>query len=390
MNTMNTNKKCIAVVQYRPLEELPPVMTLLTVLQKIGYQLHYFGIESEAGKTFLENIGVKHTWIPYKNYRHCSKFNRAIGFLYRRLWLIRQLKKLATYSEKLIIWFQECHSAALVGNEALKIGSVITTFFEYECNYGERWIGFSIEKMLHESVIVECERNRALMTQKNHSLKQIPFVLPNKVEINFSSIPPLNDDAKNILQKIGNRPLFLYQGNIADDRQDIPYILETIAKNRPEYCVLSLPGNNAIKKAFAKYSNAFTLERIPAPGHLAVTAKASIGIAVYSCEGEGIWADNARNCAPNKIYEYAAFGVPTLGNQLPGLESTIGAMKAGVLCEMNEQSILLAADELVHNLPRYQENARSFYRACDLTRIVEEIVDAASKPSNDFFNSHRF
>jgi len=366
---------CIAVVQYRPLEELPPVMTLLTVLKRIGQATHYIGIESTAGKAFLEKTGIEYSWIPYNNYRKANKLSRFLGFIPRRHWLLRKFSELSKRYSVVTPWYQECHSAALAGDGASKFGRAITTFFEYECNYGEKWFGFNLEKMLHTNTIVECEKNRALLTQKNHNLSVTPFVLPNKAEIDDTAIPALNDEAKEVFEKIGKRPVFLYQGYVAGDRKDLPYILETLAKYRPNYCVLSLPGSDYLNKLLAPYPNAFTLKRIPAPGHLAVTAKASVGIAVYNAEGNDNWAINARNCAPNKIYEYAAFGVPTLGNKIPGLESTIGAAHAGILSDMTADAILAAADDLVANLKTYSENARQFYISCDLDKIVSQIIE---------------
>lgn len=367
-------KPCIAIVQYRPLEDLPPVMTLLTVLKKTGRSLHYIGIETPATQSFLKANGIPFTFLYPKQK---SKLLRILTFFPRRWQLLKILRQLNLKFGSVTPWFQECHSAALAGNCATNHYRCITTFFEYECNYGENWLGFDLEKMLHKNVIVECEINRARMTQKNHALAETPLVIANKALLDFSKVPPLNEEVKAVFEKIGNRPVFLYQGYIADDRKDLPLILETIARNRPNYCILSLPGSDSLNKRLAPYPNAFTLNRIPAPGHLAVTAKASIGIAVYNAEGTDAWALNAQYCAPNKIYEYAAFNLPTLGNRIPGLESTIGVAKAGVLCDMNEPSILAAADELVQNLPIYRANARRFYDVTDVEAQIAAVLNRA-------------
>jgi hypothetical protein len=175
----------------------------------------------------------------------------------------------------------------------------------------------------------------------------------------------------------------MYQGYLAADRKDIPFILETIAKNRPDYCVLSLPGSESLNARLAPYPNAFTLKRIPAPGHLAVTEKATVGIAMYNGGGAGAWHLNALYCAPNKIYEYAAFGLPTLGNKIPGLEYTIGAAKAGICCDMTEESILAAADELALNIDAYRENARRFYKETDVIAQVKAVLKRAGVDYNE-------
>ena len=372
---------CVAVVQYRPLEDLPPVITLLGVLKKLGVPVFYIGLESSAGKAFLDKVGVAHEFLPYPRRR--TKIARAFSFFSRRRRLLAILERLKAEYGGVTPWFQECHSAALAGDGAHEIGKCITTFFEFECNYGSRWIGFDFERMMRENVIVECEKNRAYMTQAIHGLKETPLVIANKPEIDRSAIPPLSDEAKGVFEKIGKRPVFMYQGYLAADRKDIPFILETIAKNRPDYCVLSLPGSESLNARLAPYPNAFTLKRIPAPGHLAVTEKATVGIAMYNGGGAGVWHLNALYCAPNKIYEYAAFGLPTLGNKIPGLEYTIGAAKAGICCDMTEESILAAADELALNIDAYRENARRFYKETDVIAQVKAVLKRTGVDCNE-------
>lgn len=363
--------ECIAVIQYRPLEELPPVMTLLLSLKQMGMTVFYVGVHSSATEEFLSNNDIAHAYVLT---RKKSKLLRALSFYPRRLQLIRILSALEQKYGAVIPWFQECHSAALAGDLAQRFPRRITTFFEYECNYGSRWLGFDFDRMMRESVIVECEVNRALMTQRNHHLRETPLVIANKPILSANITYELNAEAVRAFREIGDRPVFLYQGYIAQDRKDLLFVLETIARNRPDYCVLSLPGSSELNEVLKPYPNAFTLHRIAAPNHLAVTRKASVGIAVYNANGTGSWADNARYCAPNKIYEYAAFGVPTLGNRIPGLESTIGVSKAGVLCDMTEESILFAADELIKNISTYRANARDFYRNTDVTAQIKAVL----------------
>ena len=346
-------------------------MTLLTVLRRMGREIHYIGVDSTAGRQFLSANQVPHSFLIK---RRKNRLARALTFYPRRWQLLSILRKLKRAHGSVTPWFQECHSAALAGDGVYRLGRCVTTFFEYECNYGERWLGFNLERMMHSNVIVECEINRARMTQRNHNLAECPLVIANKAEIDFDKVSPLNDEAKAVFEKIGGRPVFLYQGYVASDRKDLPFILETIAKHRPDYCVLSLPGSEALNKRLSPYPNAFTLGRIPAPGHLAVTAKASVGIAVYNAEGTDNWALNAQYCAPNKIYEYAAFGVPTLGNKIPGLMDTIGVARAGVLCEMTEPAILAAADELANRLSFYRAQTRSFYASVDLEEQIGNVL----------------
>ena len=71
----------------------------------------------------------------------------------------------------------------------------------------------------------------------------------------------------------------------------------------------------------------------------------------------------------------AGFGVPTLGSALPGMSYTIGAKGAGVCCDMDEQSIVSAADELVLNWGSYSKRAGEFFDSVDIKKIVQEILE---------------
>lgn len=368
-------KPCVAVVFYDRLEKIPPVMTLLTVLKRLGYPVHYIGKPTEPGRQFLEKVGASFDFLDYPE--KPTRLNRVLSFFPRRRKLLAILEGLKRQYGEVIPWFQECHSAALAGDGAAKYPRRITTFYEFGCEYGRRWLGFDFDRMVHESTIVECEINRAYLAQSMRGLKNLPFVITNKPMIDPKTIPPLNDEARTVFEKIGDRAVFLYQGFVtatSGERGDVPMILETIAKNRPDYCVLSMPANDYIKNLLAPYPNAFTLSRIPAPGHLAVTAKSTVGIAVYKGGRPGTWGMNATYCAPNKIYEYAAFGLPTLGNDIPGLRYSIGVAKAGVCCAMTSDAVLAAADELVAHLDVYRENARHFYDQTDVVAEVKAVL----------------
>ena len=56
---------------------------------------------------------------------------------------------------------------------------------------------------------------------------------------------------------------------------------------------------------------------------------------------------NHRFCAPNKLYEYWSYGIPVLGDKLPGLESVFISKDLGMLVDMNaSDQICLAFEQL--------------------------------------------
>ena len=64
---------------------------------------------------------------------------------------------------------------------------------------------------------------------------------------------------------------------------------------------------------------------IPAPYYLCITRLAIIGILTYNP-----MLHNTAYCAPNKIFEYGAFSVPMIGNNIPGL-NILKEHRAGIL-----------------------------------------------------------
>ena len=97
----------------------------------------------------------------------------------------------------------------------------------------------------------------------------------------------------------------------------------------------------------------------PAPDYLYFTSRAYIGIVNY--------ADNCLNniyCAPNKIYEYSAFGVPMLANDIPGLRYTVGVSHCSCMysCECDVKDALL---QLINSHDEMSLNALKFNESTD-------------------------
>ncbi len=131
-------------------------------------------------------------------------------------------------------------------------------------------------------------------------------------------------------------------------------------------------GINAIKNI---YKDTIYLGFFPAPTHLQITSYAHIGVANYDYSSL-----NNLFCAPNKIYEYAGFGIPILGNDVPGLQYTIGTARAGVCADfLNRKSIIDALMEIEENYTEYSKNAVKFYESNDNLEIMKKIVNSVLK-----------
>lgn len=114
------------------------------------------------------------------------------------------------------------------------------------------------------------------------------------------------------------------------------------------------------------------------PTHLHFLRYARIGLLPYitNFESKVISPLNVLYCAPNKIYEYAGFGVPMVGTDVLGLRDPFERYNIGVCCkDLNPKSIyekLLYVDK--HH-DQMVSGCKTFFEDADLDAIVAEILD---------------
>ena len=81
-------------------------------------------------------------------------------------------------------------------------------------------------------------------------------------------------------------------------------------------------------------------------------------------------------CAPNKTWEYSGFGIPTLGNDLPGLEYSIGSAGAGRCVDFDDKDAIIEAIKDIDNkYEEYSSNATKFYNSFDVGTSLKSITE---------------
>ncbi len=377
----------IVVIQYKSLESLPPTMSLLLAIKGSGRKVIYIGLPSKSGEDFLRKHEIPYSFMPdFREFINHGKslqakilrrVKRLYAFVVQRRWIRKQLTKLAYENGVVTIWHSEVASAALIGDWVLRFRNRLITIYEMFDFRGANWWGFHLRKHLMSARLIVPEYNRAHILKESLRLPLLPAVIPNKpYEHPRSRNLPISDDyIRTVFSRIGDRPVFLYQGVWTEDREDVAKVVEIIARNRPHYCVVCMPECKESIRLGHEYKNVFSIPFISAPNHLIVTSHATVGLAIYNVWGESsLTRLNVVYCAPNKIYEYAGFGIPTLGSKLPGLEYTIGRYGAGICCDLNEEAILVAADELIQNYAQYKDSANRFFDDLDLDLSVRTIL----------------
>lgn len=124
-----------------------------------------------------------------------------------------------------------------------------------------------------------------------------------------------------------------------------------------------------VDKVKAVYPDTVHIPYIPAPSHLEITSHAHIGIVFYKDDSL-----NRAYCAPNKIYEYAHFGIPMIGNRIPGLQDTVGQAHAAECIDMTAEQIFSAIRKIESSYAAYSRSASQFFADTDNYAVMQNIL----------------
>ncbi len=221
--------------------------------------------------------------------------------------------------------------------------------------------------------VVVPEYCRAHIGMMALDLASMPLVLPNKP---FShpeqrQIPITDPGVTRVLEQAAGRRILLYQGVINAAR--CPLTLARAAETlRDTYALLLVGMSNPqhLEAMRRIHPGLLTIPYLVPPLHLHVTSHADIGLAYYSSE-------NLNNlfCAPNKIYEYAGFGIPMLARDIPGLRYTVGEAGAAVCADWSDpDQIVSGVQQIAARYPAMCEAARGFFAATDTAAIIHEAL----------------
>ena len=357
-------KKKILFVHNSRLSHLPPFLALLDYLIETNrYDITVIAAEREEAtyREYGDKIRIVNyhrgrkngSWIEKMRIRFCQ----TVYYHYR---LRKDLQKLS-YD---ILWI--IHVNSVVSTKSL-LKDKKFIFSDYEWyDHDKMRFHASMFAAQKASVNVVCEENRAWLAKCLFKLQDLPFVLPNKPWKRYAG--ELSD--MELMKDIQGKKVILYQGIIHRERP-LDSLCEVIS-SLEDYCLLLLGQESSYSNNLLhKYRNVFHHGYVTPPHHLAVTRLAYIGIVVYD-DRESL---NCAYCAPNKIWEYSMFGIPMLYNNIPGLNYSVGAYKAGEPVELNSsKSILHAIGKIDANYEAYYKSSQMLYDSCNVGSIIDNIL----------------
>lgn len=382
----------IFIVQTRQLELLPPLISLLRILKTMGERVVYLGLtDTPVARNVLKEMDIEHRiydWpvITFRErpilriWREMTKGIRPYAF---RRWVWKQIDQIAGEDPDVVIWSSEMISAAILGDRALRYGRRhVQIFYELGDDIREPIRGFDKKSFYQTATIVECEKHRAEILQKEQSLAVCPFTLPNKpfAHPRGRDLEIHDKAAAQAVARWGDKKVFLCQGALQSDRQDIVDMLSWLCEGLPDAIIAVMAKRNELVDGLCqKYSNFSYVPFVAPPAHLEVTSHAHVGLAAYNGKPvHGLSPLNGVYCAPNKIFEYSGFGIPVLCNDIEGLRFTIGASESGICVGTWDcEHVVLAARKILDGYSGYSTNAIRFFDSVDLTEIVHGILDRA-------------
>ncbi len=283
------------------------------------------------------------------------------------------------YDEDTLLWVMSNITVKHMGMRLAKYRYNLHLFELVErITYIGKWtLGLNLQELAYKAnKVIVCEYNRAQITQAWLRLPELPLVISNKPMDNpFIHNNPIthSESAKKIVSGLEDKKIILYQG-VVDAERPIEPIAKAIEELDESFVFVVMTGSNC--DHLKKYRKTIILPYISAPYHLEVTSHAYAGILIYT-PVYGIFTSplNSIYCAPNKLYEFSQFGIPMIGNNIPGLKYTIEYYKMG--CCMKDYSIESIKQSIIdieRHYEEYSKNGIMFYEGDDKKLVVKQAL----------------
>lgn len=359
----------IIIVNKEILQNRPPVLSTLLSLSDLGHDVSIVCVDiNEYWRKELAKRGIEYFIIPDKKKRNkLSKIFEYLNFKKKALSYLSD----SVDDNNTLLWVIGGNTIYCLGGN-LKKYKYILQIQELHENNKKYLKAFS--KIINDAEYVFMnEYNRTVLYQCWFNLKVRPLVIPNKPYFvpTETEINNLKDKYHNELAVFEKYKVILYQGHIGPER-DLTSFVRAVKELGSEYRLVCLgPDHNTICKYQSIDSNVVHIPFIPAPDYLLFSSKALVGIVTYN-------SDSINNCycAPNKIWEYSAFSLPMLCNDIPGLKYTVEQSGAGVCVnEYDSRDIKNAILHISNNIEKFRRNAKVFFESANNRDIIENALN---------------
>ena len=358
----------IVVINKEIFQNRPPVISTLLTLSDLGHSLTLVTVEiNEYWKKELENRNVSVYVIPDTNNRNSiTKLFEYFTFKRKTFTLLSHIIR---DKNNTLVWLIGGNTIWCLGKQILDYHFIlqIQELHENDTSYLNLF-----NKIINQAECVFVpEYNRACIYQAWFKMHKRPYTLPNKPyymdSVDTSAIRRyVNSDMLNELKQ---KKVILFQGQIVSYR-DLSCFIKA-AKEMGDYQVVLLGRHyDGMLEKYQKIDPSIIhISHIPAPTYLVITQLAHICLLTYE-------ASQLNNiyCAPNKIFEYGAFGKPMIANDLPGL-SILTQYNAGILVDdKNVENIKQAYCEIETNYHSYSKGAINLFNSVNNKETIKKAL----------------
>lgn len=368
----------------------PPILSMINVLLEHQRNIVFIGPYSDQqqkaelelkGVVFYDNISLNVKAKPIRKIREQLSFRRYVKSV---------LKSIYEENDELCIVNED--TVCLLWNVIQAYKYIIyfleTPGYNVRLKYRIYNPTFKLIDACHKAhKIVCCEYNRAHIIKGLYQLDELPIILPNKFfetgsQLNDSNIP---NDVKLVIEdvekKIIDKKIILYQGVFNSKERRLEEFIAAVNILPKDYVLIIMGrGNEYFNKLRNTYSSDqfIFIDFIRPPYHLFITKLAHIGILSYYPSNKS-FEDllNPLYCAPNKIFEYARYGLPMIANDIPALYYTFKMYKCGETIDypITPDKIVKNIELIMNNYNRYQEGVYTYYNSIDIKSIINLIFN---------------
>lgn len=347
----------------------PPCVSHIRMIKSLGYDIEVlYGTCDDNTLKILKEENIPFYKVSNIKDEYFGKINKLKGWLIFRNGLKKYLKKYN--SKETIFWFGNAETVIPMKGLLRRKKYIVSLLELLDESPIKRKLLHGILENAYK--ITCCEETRAYIIKYWYKLKELPTVFPNKPynQIVNRRVKPTSEITKKIIEEIKNDDVIIYQGYI-QNTEELCEIAKALKekKNKYKFVLLGIDKYNSYEKIKSIYENTVFYSYVPAPLHLEITSYAKIGVLFY----RPTILNNAF-CAPNKIFEYGGFGIPMIGNNIPGLKNTIGNNKAGKCIDITKKNVLDALSEIEDNYNDYSLNALNYYNSVDNLETMKNFL----------------
>lgn len=370
----------ITVIHILSLHKYPPVFSVLHALNELGHEVQLITTDnSEHTKKICANLNVSVVSLK-TNYTDESNIITKFKEMFKIKKMVWDLIDNESNDEK-VIWVFES-SLKFMRKELTKKRYIVHFFELYDDLRFYKKIPFikiNLKGICRNALkVIHCESNRSFIAMAKLQLDKLPTTIPNKpyynIEFKKKSEITTSQETQALLEMLKNKKIILYQGILNLERPLEEYI-KAVEALGDEYAFVVLSGGEDIYKGLNS-KNYYFIPFTSPPFHLEITSHAYIGVLSYFPTYKEISSPlNSLYCAPNKLYEYSMFGVPMIGNNIPGLSIPFEKYNCGcTVNEVKQEQIVEAINKIEENYSSMSANSHKLYASVDIKNIINKEV----------------